>query len=142
MTAPKKTTPKKPAAKPAQPDATPVKGLSSDAAPAESGPVVSTPNTPEGLAPSTTDAPPPDRAGVAPADATEVLDFNLFTSAPADFIEAPEPPTVYIVVPQSYRVISPLRHNGRRYKPGDLVTLMPAQAARLAGVVTTEPAEG
>jgi len=43
----------------------------------------------------------------------------------------------------SYRVIAPLRHDGRRYAVGDLVTLAPAQAARLIGlrVVADQPVE-
>ena len=132
-----KTTAKKPAAKPAKPnDQRPDEGVIKDAAPApEADTAASTHNTPEGLAPATADAPPPpDAAGVAaePAadDVAEVLDFDLF----------PEPPDGVL----SYRVISPLRHDGKRYKVGDLVNLAGPQAARLIGlrVVTTEPAEG
>ncbi|MDP2431270.1 MAG: hypothetical protein Q8O33_04510 [Pseudomonadota bacterium] len=34
----------------------------------------------------------------------------------------------------AYEVIAPLRHDGRRYAPGDLVSLAPEQAARLIGL--------
>ena len=42
----------------------------------------------------------------------------------------------------SYRVTSPLRHNGQHYKIGDLVELTADEFARLsaAGVVTDQPA--
>ncbi len=42
----------------------------------------------------------------------------------------------------SYRVTSPLRHNGQHYKIGDLVELAADEFARLsaAGVVTDQPA--
>lgn len=44
----------------------------------------------------------------------------------------------------SYRVTSPLRHDGQRYKIGDLVELTVEQFERLrvSGVVTDEAAEG
>lgn len=44
----------------------------------------------------------------------------------------------------SYRVTSPLRHNGQRYKIGDLVELTVEQFERLrvSGVVTDEAAAG
>lgn len=44
----------------------------------------------------------------------------------------------------SYRVTSPLRHNGERYKIDDLVELTVEQFERLrdSGVVTDEAAEG
>lgn len=54
-------------------------------------------------------------------------------------LEAEADAPVYL----SYRVIAPLRHNGHRYAPGDLVALSPEQAARLIGlrVVTDQAVE-
>lgn len=76
----------------------------------------STPNTQEGIAPAAAVAPqPPDAAGVVGDDAQ-----------------------------LSYRVISVLRHNGRRYEIGDLVELNGEQAVRLIGmrVVTDQAVAG
>lgn len=38
----------------------------------------------------------------------------------------------------TYEVIAPLRHDGRRYAPGDLVALAPELAARLIGLRVVE----
>lgn len=52
-------------------------------------------------------------------------------------VETPE-----LVELLSYRVTSPLRHNGSHYKIGDLVELTADEFARLhaVGVVTDQPA--
>lgn len=63
---------------------------------------------------------------------------------PATIVDAPEPPETGTVL--SCRVISPLRHDGQRYKVGDLVNLSGPQAARLIGLRVVaahdEPAAG
>lgn len=67
-------------------------------------------------------APPPlDAAGVVPA----VID------------NAPTPPEADVEL--SYRVISPLRHDGQRYKVGDTVNLSGPQAAHLIGLRVVAP---
>ncbi len=73
-----------------------------------------TPITPEGIALATAVAPQPLDAAEVVGDAEQL----------------------------SYRVISPLRHNGQRYQINDLVELHLDEFARLRrlGVVTDQPA--